>query len=210
MTPRALPALLLLFALLPACRLSRPAPDVTAWSLDPGPPPAAAARPLPGVLLVRVFDANGVTARPGFVTRGPGGEIRRDFFNELTDPPPVHLAELAARDLAAAGAAAQVVRPGTRLDQDWEIEGVIETLELHRAAPGRPQARLALELRLVQVDHFGRHLRETVRFDEAEPLPDAAPATAVAAWNRLLRRALDEVLAACGRAAEAAAPRPTP
>lgn len=190
-----------LLALLPACQLSRPAPDIAQWSLDPGPPPAVSARPLPGVLLVRTFEANALTSRPGFVTREPGGQVRRDFFNEFTDLPPRLLANLFAADLAAANAASQVVRPGTRLDQDWEIEGMLDALEVDRATPGQPRARLALELRLVQVDHFGRHLRETLRFNESEPLPDARPASAVAAWNRLLRRALDQTFAAGERIA---------
>lgn len=203
MTPHALRGLLavLLLAALPACRLSRPAPDIATWSLDPGPPPATTARPLPGLLLVRTFDANGLTARPGFISREATGEVRRDFFNEFSEPPPAHFANLFARDLAAAGAAQQVARPATRLEADWDIEGRLEALELDRSTPGQPRARLALEVRLVQVDHFGRQLRDTVRFDEAEPLPDTQPATAVVAWNRLLRRALDQTLAACERTA---------
>ena len=190
-----------LLALLPACQLSRPAPDIALWSLDPGPPPAVSARPLPGVLLVRTFEANALTARPGFVTREADGQVRRDFFNEFSDLPPRLVAGLFAADLAAAQAAAQVIRPGTRLDQDWEIEGVLEALEVVRPRTGPPRARLALEARLVQVDHMGRRLRETVRFDESEALPDTQPASAVAAWNRLLRRALDQAFAACERAA---------
>ncbi|MFN0069255.1 MAG: ABC-type transport auxiliary lipoprotein family protein [Limisphaerales bacterium] len=201
MTPRRALLAACLLALLPACRLSRPAPDIAQWSLDPGPPATAAARPLPGVLLVRTFEANALTARPGFVTREADGQVRRDFFNEFADLPPRLLATLFAADLAAANAASQVVQPGSRIDQDWEIEGVVQALELDRSTPGAPRARLALEARLVQVDHFGRHLRDTVRFSEAEPLSDAQPATAVAAWNRLLRRALDQALAACERAA---------
>lgn len=190
-----------LLALLPACQLSRPAPDIAQWGLDPGPPPAVSARPLPGVLLVRTLESNALTARPGFVTREPGGQLRRDFFNEFTDLPPRLLANLIAADLTAAHAASQVVRPGTRLDQDWEIEGVLEALEVDRTAPGRPRARLALELRLVLVDHTGRQLRETIRFNESELLPDTQPASAVAAWNRLLRRALDQTYAAAERTA---------
>lgn len=203
MTTRAFRGLLAaaLLAALPACRLSRPAPDIAQWSLDPGPPPAVSARPLPGLLLVRSFEANGLTARPGFVTREAGGQVRRDFFNEFSEPPPRHVANLFAADLAAARAASQVARPGTRLEQDWEIEGTLDALEMDRSTPGQPRARLALEARLVLVDHTGRQLRETVRFDEAEPLPDTRPATAVAAWNRLLRRALDQTFAACERTA---------
>ncbi|MBX3731104.1 MAG: membrane integrity-associated transporter subunit PqiC [Verrucomicrobiae bacterium] len=190
-----------LLALLPACRLSRPAPDIVQWSLDPGPPPAVSAKPLPGVLLVRTFESNGLTSRPGFVTREAGGAIRRDFFNEFSEPPPVLLANLFARDLAAARAAQQVARPGSRLEQDWEIEGSVEALEVGRAVPGQPRARLALEIRLILVDHSGRKVRETIRFDASEPLADTRPATAVAAWNRLLRRALDQTFAAIGQAA---------
>lgn len=201
MTPRRALLAACLIALLPACKLSRPAPDIATWTLDPGPPPARSARPLPGLLLVRTFDANGLTARPGFVSREATGEVRRDFFNEFSEPPPAHFANLFARDLAAAAAAQQVARPATRLEADWEIEGTLDALEVDRSTPGSPRARLALEARLVLVDHSGRQLRETVRFDESEPLPDTQPATAVAAWNRLLRRALDQTFAACERTA---------
>ncbi|MBX3731105.1 MAG: hypothetical protein KF791_00775 [Verrucomicrobiae bacterium] len=95
---------------------------------------AVSANPLRGVLLVRAFQSNGLTSRPGFATREAGGAIRRDFFDKFSEPPPVSPANRFVRDLATARAARQVARPGSRLEQDGEIEGNVEPLEMDRAA----------------------------------------------------------------------------
>jgi ABC-type uncharacterized transport system auxiliary subunit len=117
----------------------------------PAPAPEAAA-PL-GIVRVGPIGTAQIYDRQGFVYRDGAYEIGVDPYNGWIAAPSSMIADLLARDLAAAGAATAVLQAASALPADYELGGQIE--ELGERGEGGCTAALQLRILLVRVPPSG-------------------------------------------------------
>jgi len=180
----------LLLAFLAGClSLSREAPRQTRYVLDVE-RPARSAPAADGVLLVRQFQSSAEAASRAFTYLHGEYEVEVDPYHGLLLPPSTAFEDATARWLDASGLCARVVRPGTREDPDWVLEGDLSTFRAVIDGQRPPAAELVLSL--TALDRQGRTVLWHRTYEVTEPVEDSTPVAFVAGWSRALARTLTE------------------
>ena len=145
---------------------------------------ACAQPPLPGVLEVERFVADGLTAgRPIVYSQsGQPHALHEYHYHFWVEPPTVLLRDQLVAQLRAAKVAKAVVTPEMRVDPDYVLTGKITRLE--RVVGAAPRAVVELELAVRQTGGDRLAFLQTYRVEEAVAADSVA--AAVAAINKAL------------------------
>jgi cholesterol transport system auxiliary component len=186
-------ALALVAALTAGCLpVSREHPQKHYYVLSAEREREARGRGAPGpVLQVGTFRAAPAASGRQFVYRLGEAAYQTDFYNELLAPPDRLVTEQVRAWLAASGLFSAVVAPGSHLEADYALEGVLSELHGDYRDVRAPAAVLRVELLLVRrpLAEPGVVLHASHRM--VEPLGGTAPESLAAGWNRALRRLLE-------------------
>jgi len=110
--------------------------------------PAAAAKPVEGVIEIPPLQAEGVMGeRPLLFTNDNGQKLEQRNYAYWTDPPPAMLRDQLVAYLRAAKVAKDVVPSELRVNAQYRVEGRIKRLE--QLTGGKNSAVIALELALI-------------------------------------------------------------
>ena len=184
MYPRLLGLVLAMAATLGACA-QPPLPEDHFYRLGVATSPAPLAQPpLPGVLEVERFVADGLTAGRSIVysESGQPHALHEYHYHFWVEPPTVLLRDQLVAQLRAAKVARAVVTPEMRVDPDYVLAGKIKRLE--RVVGTKPQAVVELEIAVRQTGGDRLAFLQTYRVEEAVAADSVA--AAVAAINKAL------------------------
>ncbi len=110
--------------------------------------PAAAAKPVDGIIEVPPFQAEGVMGeRPLLFTKNGGQKLEQRNYAYWTDPPPAMLRDQLIAYLRGAKLASNVVPSELRVDAKYRVEGRIKRLE--QLDGTKNGAVIALDLALI-------------------------------------------------------------
>lgn len=188
-TLRRLAALLALCAFAAGCGSAPPVPNEQFYRLIASEPTGASANPLPGVLEVSPFAAEGVLAeRPLLFTANKGRKLEQRNYAYWTEAPPQMLRNQIITYLAGAKAAPDIVQTELRVPAKYQLKGVLRRLEQSLGNP--PGGVIAIDFSLIEkeTDHLvfsGSYLAE-------KPAASDTIDAAVDAMNA----GLDEILGA--------------
>ena len=176
-------------ATLTACfSFDRPPADKRRFLLEAARPKAEPAASS-GHLQVATMRVHAPWAGPGFVHRLPGGELRTDFTHEFFVPAGVLLAEITRRWLADSGRFASVGSEASRMPATHWLEADVLEMSVDARETNNLQAILEIEFVVLNAERSPAH---RARLRQVTPLPDAAGATIVAAWNTCVAKLLTD------------------
>lgn len=176
-------ALLTLTLTVSACSVFQSAaPPVRHYRLAyPAPAPEATASL--GVVRVGPFSTTRAYDRLDFLYRDGPYAVGIDHYNAWIAAPSGMLADLLARDLAAAGLASAVLQGASPLSPDYELTGRLE--EIEETPTGGCTAHLALRARLVRLqDQAPRQLVFEDVFTSDQPCTAGDPDSLAEAMSR--------------------------
>ena len=189
MIPKILGLVLAMAAMLGACA-QPPLPEDQFYRLrvTTSPEPLASP-PLPGVLEVERFVADGLTAgRPiVYSESGQPHALREYHYHFWVEPPIVLLRDQLVAQLRAAKVARFVVTPEMRVDPDYVLTGKITRLE--RVVGAAPRAVVELELAVRQTG------RDSLVFLWSYRVEEAVATDSVAAFVATINKALGTIYA---------------
>lgn len=179
---------------LAGCGLAqRPYAEKREWPLAIRRPAARPPAPRGAVLLVRTIQAvPGVEAR-GLRTLEPDGSLRIDFYEEWAVPPAEAIESDARLWLADAGLFRAVVAPGSRLNADLVLEGVLTAFV---AEPRAGIARAALAVVLLDQRRNPAKVLLQRTLASARPLASPGPEAIVGALRAAVADLLGQLEAA--------------
>lgn len=138
---------------LTACGTAQPVPSEHFYRLDITPPKALPKPKLEGVVEVRRFEADNVTADRSIVytTSAHRLELKSYNYHLWAESPTVMLRDGLIGALRAAGAAGEVAAPKDRVNPDYVITGEIKRMEqVVGTQPARAVLQIELALRKAQ------------------------------------------------------------
>ena len=121
------------------CSLTRPAPVMETYLLEPA-LPAPVAHTQAGSLRVGSVNVAAAYRLRSFVVRESDLKFESDFYHEFFVPPAVMIADATARALAVAKVFTHVARPGASVDADWILEGFVGALYADARDAAKPLA----------------------------------------------------------------------
>jgi ABC-type uncharacterized transport system auxiliary subunit len=181
----ALCALMLLALPLSACGGGAPPPAEHFYRLN-APQLSAAAKPLPGILIVERLRADGVTSERPMAHSKAGQEkaLETYRYHYWTEAPGRMLQQLLVKSLKDAKAAKDVLTDEIRVEGDWILRGRLTHFE--QVLGGRPRVLLEADLSLVKAKDSSLALHAVYR--EEEEANGESPAAAVEAMQKALER----------------------
>ena len=158
---------------------------------------APVANPLPGVLVVERFGAEGLIGeRPILYTNGTALELRQHAYEYWVQPPPDLLQEQMTVYLTARKMASAVTTPEMRIPPDFVLRGRINRFE---RVLGTDDARVIIEARMSLTDARHNRLLLAETYRATVPVSGADVPASVDAFNRGTEQILAELTADLAR-----------
>jgi ABC-type uncharacterized transport system auxiliary subunit len=194
--------------LLAGCTALQAVPQVRTFRITYRPPEALAALALPVTVRVLPFGIASAYDSQSFLYRTGPYDVGIDYYNRWVGDPAHMIADLVARDLAAANVVTAVVQTPSALPTDYELSGHIETLE-ERDEGSSGTAHLRLRTVLVRVPPQGPRYVVLQEGDAADaPCTPADPASYAAAMSSAVQQVSDHIRAGLVQAITADLARP--
>lgn len=189
----------LLVPILGACvDLSRPAPDVRYYALEPatprtlGPGEASVESPGRGILLMRPFASSAHSQDEGLVHHLGQREFESDYYHRWFRPPTAMLTDSVRTWTARSGLFEAVVDGGSLLTPTHTLEG--QLLELHADFDSDPpEAVLTFGVFVLDETRAGSPLLLNREYRHVVEARGNAPGDLVAAWCQALELGLSEL-----------------
>jgi ABC-type uncharacterized transport system auxiliary subunit len=151
MTLRRFLILALLVGSVGCVKLAQPAPKIGAYRLAyTSPTPTSTAAALPVTLRIPPFAVDTIYDREPIVYREDPYSTGIYHYHHWSSPPGSMVADLIARDLAAAGLYRAVLQEASMITPDYQLDGYVEEIEERGKAPDCTAA-LRLRITLVRV-----------------------------------------------------------
>lgn len=170
------------------CSLSRRSPVADRTFLLRPPDPAAPGEPAPsGVLMIRPFRAAPAFESRAFIIRESEAEFVADPYNAFLLSPGPMLTSVFADWIRGLGAFSSVITGGSQIPPTHAIEGEILELYGDYRDRNRPEARLALQVRMLHPVTGGRAPILWQRNESRTvSIPRLGAEELVAGWNQAL------------------------
>ena len=161
--------------------------------LVPTPQQSAGERPLPGILVVELPQADGLLReRPLLYSEsGESYELQQHNYHYWNDAPPRMLQDQMVTYLRRSGVSGQVVTPDMRIRADYQVSGKVRRLE-RLLGGGPPRVFVEIELALLRLADEKVLVVET--FSAEEPAGDETVEAAIVALNRATAEIFDRFL----------------